>query len=222
MGKKLSKQSVLDTRINKEPIVLNQEQERARELILNNDITLITGRAASGKSLTACKVGLELLFNKNSTINKIVITRPYVTTEDYGFLPGSIEEKFQPNIYPLKEILYQLRDKAQIDTLFDNNSIEILPLGFARGVTLVNCFVIADEIENMTHTQSEMLLTRLGVGSKMVLCGDQNQADIKRDKSCISFLLTLTDINGFAGIELISNHRHKIVEHIIDRYKLRS
>jgi phosphate starvation-inducible PhoH-like protein len=198
---------------------LNEEQKQAKDLILNNPITVLRGQAGSGKTLVACQVALDMLFKKE--IEKIVITRPTVAKEEIGFLPGNMKDKLDPWLAPVYANLYMLYNKEKINKYLEQNTIEILPFAFMRGRTLVNTFVIVDEAQNVTHTQMEMVIGRLGIGSKMAICGDVSQIDLKSKKeSGFGFLNTIeSQVEGFKIFTLKQNHRHSIVPKILDIYK---
>ena len=202
-------------------IQLNEEQKIAKSVILDSAVSVITGAAGSGKTLLATSIGLDLLFRKE--IDKLIITRPAVLAgEDLGFLPGDIAEKMDPWLQPIYQNFYNLYDKAKIDKELAEGNIQILPLGYVRGLTFTNTFIIADEVQNLTHGQTEALLGRLGHGSKMVLCGDIAQIDLKNKKtSGLSFLRRVEEqVNGFNFVNLQQNHRHSIVQDILDVYKI--
>jgi phosphate starvation-inducible protein PhoH and related proteins len=202
-------------------IQLNEEQKVAKTIILDNAVTVVTGAAGSGKTLLATAVGLDLLFRKE--IDKIIITRPAVLAgEDLGFLPGDVAEKMDPWLQPIYQNFYSLYDKGKIDKELKEGNIQILPLGYIRGLTFTNTFLIADEVQNLTHDQTEALLGRLGHGSRMVLCGDIAQIDLKNKKtSGLSFLRRVEEqVDGFNFVTLQKNHRHSIVQDILDVYKM--
>mgnify|MGYP002623878712 CR=1 FL=1 len=202
-------------------IQLNEEQKIAKSVILDSAVSVITGAAGSGKTLLATSIGLDLLFRKE--IDKLIITRPAVLAgEDLGFLPGDIAEKMDPWLQPIYQNFYNLYDKTKIDKELAEGNIQILPLGYVRGLTFTNTFIIADEVQNLTHGQTEALLGRLGHGSKMVLCGDIAQIDLKNKKtSGLSFLRRVEEqVNGFNFVNLQQNHRHSIVQDILDVYKI--
>ena len=158
-------------------VVLNTEQKQAKSLILENPITVIKGMAGSGKTLVAVLCALDMFFNKQ--VEKIVISRPTVSKEDIGFLPGDIREKMDPWLAPIYHNLYMLYSKEKVDKHLENGDIEIVPFAFMRGRTFVDSFVIVDEAQNVTHDQMETVLGRLGKGSKM---GNLS----KSSKSCLS------------------------------------
>ena len=200
-------------------ISLNEEQKAAKEIILSNPVTVLRGMAGSGKTLVAVQVALDLLFTKQ--VEKIIITRPTVAKEDIGFLPGDIREKMDPWLAPIYHNLYLLYSKEKIDREVEEGNIEILPFAFMRGRTFVNSFVIVDEAQNVTHTQMEMVLGRLGVDSWLTICGDIAQIDLKdKRQTGFSFLNRLEEqVKGFRVVTLLQNHRHPIVEPILKVYQ---
>ena len=200
-------------------IPLNEEQKSAKAEILKNAITILTGKAGSGKTLLACQIALDQIFMKE--VERIIIARPTVTKEDIGFLPGDIKEKMDPWLQPIYANLYMLYSKVKIDKMFEDGEIEIIPVGFMRGRTFVDSFVIVDEAQNITHEQMQMVATRLGKNSKMVLCGHLRQNDLKRKTDTgFGFIVELTNKIEELGIfELQKNHRHGIVEQILKEYE---
>lgn len=201
-------------------IVLNEEQKDAKKQILDSTITVLKGMAGSGKSMVAAQVALDLLFKKE--IEKIVITRPTVTSgEDVGFLPGGIDDKLAPFTAPVYDNMYRIYNKEKIDKCLQEGLIEVIPLAFMRGRNLSNCCVVVDEAQNITHRQMELLLGRLCNGSKMIICGDNAQIDLKDKKlSGFDFICKhLKDVPGFGVYTLKTNHRHPIVENIVNIYQ---
>ncbi len=158
-------------------VQLNEEQKQAKALILENPITMLKGMAGSGKTLVATQVALDMLFTKQ--VDKVIITRPTVAKEEIGFLPGDIREKMDPWLAPIYHNLFMLYNEEKVRKEMDNGNIEIVPFAFMRGRTFVNSFVIVDEAQNVTHNQMETVIGRLGQGSKMVICGDLAQIDLK-------------------------------------------
>ena len=201
-------------------IQLNEEQKRAKEQILYNTVTVLKGKAGSGKSLLAANIALDLLFSRE--IEKIIITRPTVVAgQDIGFLPGDVNEKLAPFTAPVYENMHRLYNKEKIEKCIAVGEIEIVPVSFMRGRNFTNCLVVIDEAQNLTDTQMELLLTRICHGSKMVFCGDGAQIDLK-DRKTSGFDVVckhMKDVPGFEVITLEKNHRHEIVEYILDIYK---
>jgi phosphate starvation-inducible PhoH-like protein len=197
---------------------LNEEQKEAKQKILDNTITLLAGQAGSGKTLLACQVALDGLLRK--IYEKIIITRPTVSKEEIGFLPGDLREKMDPWVQPIYQNLYILYDKEKVAKLIEEGKIEIVPVSFMRGRTFVDSCVIVDEAQNVTHEQMEMIVTRLGLRSKMIVCGDTHQIDLKKKgDSGFKFLYTASKkIKNLEALTLTSNHRNEIVEDLRDYY----
>ena len=198
---------------------INDEQKAAKALILENPITLLKGMAGSGKTLVATQCALDMLFT--GQIERIIITRPTVSKEEIGFLPGDLQAKMDPWLAPIYHNLFALYNEEKIRKEMENGRIEIVPFAFMRGRTFVNSFVIVDEAQNVTHSQMETVIGRLGRGSKMVICGDMAQIDL-RDKreTGFSFLARIEEqVEGFRTASLEYNHRHEIVAPVLNVYK---
>lgn len=198
---------------------LNEEQKSAKEVIMTNTITLLAGKAGSGKTLLACQVALDGFFSRQ--YNKIVITRPTVSKEEIGFLPGDLHQKMDPWVQPIYQNMYALYGKDRIQPYIEKGDIEIVPLSFMRGRTFVGQCIIVDEAQNVTMEQMEMIATRIGLGSKMIICGDDGQVDLKnRSDSGFKFLYSASrKIKNLAAITLLQNHRDPIVDDLIDLYE---
>jgi len=209
-------------RIPKNPIKfkiqLNDEQKQAKAEILENTITLLAGQAGSGKTLLACNIALDGLFRR--IYDKVIITRPTVSKEEIGFLPGDLREKMDPWVQPIYQNMFLLYDKSKVEKYIEKSEIEIVPVSFMRGRTFVNSIVIVDEAQNVTHDQMEMIVTRLGKGSKMIVCGDTHQVDLKKkEDSGFKFLYNgAKKIKEMQSITLITNNRADVVQDLIDYY----
>lgn len=218
-----SDQKFIEKRKPKNPIKfkiqLNQEQKDAKSKILENAITLLAGKAGSGKTLLACQIALDLLFTKQ--ISKIIITRPTVSKEEIGFLPGDLREKMDPWVQPIYQNMFLLYDKPKIEKLIADGVIEIVPLSFMRGRTMLDSAIIVDEAQNVTMEQMEMIATRIGLRSKMIICGDDSQIDLKhkRDSGFKFLYVEAKKTKDMEAITLLENHRHPVVDSIIDLYK---
>jgi phosphate starvation-inducible PhoH-like protein len=200
-------------------VSLNEEQKEAKSLILRSKISVLKGSAGSGKSMLAAQVALDLLFRHE--VEKIILTRPAVTSgEDIGFLPGDKDAKLAPYTAAIYDNMYRLYRKDLIDKHLADGNIEVIPLAFMRGRNLTNCCVVVDEGQNITHRQMELLLGRLCNGSRMIICGDTAQIDLKDKKmSGFGFIChNLTNIANFSIITLKTNHRDPIVEDILKIY----
>jgi phosphate starvation-inducible PhoH-like protein len=198
---------------------LNEEQKKVKAQILQDTISVLTGKAGSGKTLLATQIALEYLFYRE--VERVIITRPTVSNEDIGFLPGSMKEKMDPWVSPIQANMTMLYGKSKIQKLMEEDTIEIAPISFMRGRTFVKSCVIVDESQNITKTQMEMILSRLGVNSKMILTGDISQTDLKNKKdSGLPYLFNMSNsINGLGVYELKTNHRHPIVEDILKQFE---
>lgn len=199
-------------------ISLNEEQKIAKSIILNNTISVLAGKAGSGKTLLACQVALDMLFTRQ--VERIIISRPAVSSEDIGFIPGNIKDKMDPYLEPIYHNMYRLYDRNVVDKRLAEGIIEIGPIGFMRGKTFVDSFVIIDEAQNVTPHQMLTILTRVGKGTKLVVCGDSTQKDLRgAAKSGFSDALRMAhDIPSFGEIELQENHRAGIVDDVINWY----
>ena len=142
----------------------------------SNKIVIATGPAGTGKTLFATEYGIRnFLIGK---YKRLVFTRPSVSVdEELGFLPGTLEEKMAPWIRPIYDILYQFIHPKEVTELIEEKLIEIAPLGFMRGRTFMNCWIVADEMQNATVSQMKMLMTRLGENSRIIITGDLDQYD---------------------------------------------
>ena len=195
---------------------LSEEQKSAKQAILHHPYNFIVGKAGSGKTLLACQVALDMFFKKQ--INKIIITRPTVSTEDNGFLPGSEKEKMEPWIVPIKSNMRKIYNKPLIlEKMEKNESIELVSLAHFRGRTFENSIVIVDEFQNLTRSQFRMALGRLGKNSTMIFCGDNQQIDLK-DKN-YSAIVDLPKIDNSQYVYkrvLLDNHRHVAIDEVFE------
>lgn len=200
-------------------ISLNNEQKEVKARILGDTISVLTGKAGSGKTLLATQIALEYLVYRE--VEKIVITRPTVSNEDLGFLPGTMKEKMDPWASPIQTNMVTLHGKQKIEKLMADDIIEIAPISFMRGRTFTNSCVIVDESQNITLPQMEMIISRLGVNSKMILTGDISQIDLRYKKdSGFPYLFSMKDkIKGLGVYELKTNHRHPIVEDVLKYFE---
>ena len=198
---------------------LNDEQKEAKSKILDSTLTLLAGKAGSGKTMLACQIALERLFMRD--IEKIIITRPTVSKEDIGFLPGDLREKMDPWVQPIYQNMFALYDKVKIEKLIEEGKIEIVPVSFMRGRTFLDSIVIVDEAQNVTHEQMEMIVTRIGLRSKMIICGDDGQVDLKsRKDSGFRFLYAAARrIKNMTAVTLMNNHRDPIVDDLLEVYE---
>lgn len=195
---------------------LSSEQKKAKAEILNHPFSFIIGKAGSGKTLLACQVALDMLFKR--TVNKIVITRPTVSSEDNGFLPGSLAEKLEPWMIPIKSNMRKVYNKPdKLVQLESKEQIELVSLSHFRGRTFDNAVCIVDEFQNLTKQQLQMVISRLGKDSIMILCGDKNQIDLPRpNDSAINEIHKLKVSKWVYSTVLEDNHRHKSLDEVLN------
>jgi phosphate starvation-inducible PhoH-like protein len=201
---------------------LTKEQKESKAEILRHTISILTGVAGTSKTFLACQTALDLHFSNRNQYERITIMRPMVGTEDnkMGALPGTLEEKVEPWMIPIRENMYQLYDKTKIDTMFKEGIIRTLPLQYCQGLTFTDEVVIIDESQNATAEQFEMILTRLGKRSKMIFTGDPNQIQLKqKSKSGLQRLIDIVPLTeNLTNIVLTENYRNPIIREIIKLY----
>ncbi len=190
--------------------------------IRSNTIVFGIGPAGSGKTYLSVALAIEAL--KAGQVSRIVLTRPAVEAgERLGFLPGDIAAKIDPYLRPLYDALYEMLEPDTFHRHVERGTIEIAPLGFMRGRTLNEAFIILDEAQNTTPEQMKMFLTRLGFGSKAVVTGDVTQVDLPSGSRSGLIVVEeiLTNIPGVAFTHLDSRDvvRHKIVQDIVEAYR---
>jgi phosphate starvation-inducible PhoH-like protein len=191
------------------------------KMIQENDIVVGIGPAGTGKTYLAVAAAVDALTRKR--VRRIVLARPAVEAgENLGFLPGDMQAKIDPYLRPLYDALDEMMPFERIQRALETRTIEVAPLAFMRGRTLGDAFVIVDEAQNATTLQMKMLLTRLGVNSKMVITGDKTQVDLpKREDSGlmqVERLLPGIDGIGFHYFDETDVVRHRLVRDIIRAY----
>jgi len=185
-------------------------------------IIIATGPAGTGKTMFATEYGVRhFLLGK---CDKLIFTRPSVSVdEDLGYLPGTLEEKMAPWVRPIYDILYQFIHPKEVSELIEEKVIEIAPLGYMRGRTFKNAWIVADEMQNSTVSQMKMLLTRLGENSRLVITGDLEQCDnIKEQNGLDDFLDKFrgkrsSSISSFE-FEKDDIQREEVVKEVLDIY----
>ncbi len=172
------------------------------EAIDNNPLVLALGPAGTGKTYLAITKAVEAL--ENGKVGRIVLSRPAVEAgESLGFLPGAMEDKLAPYLRPLYDALQDRLSPKRLKALMAEGLIEIAPVGFMRGRTLNNAFVVIDEAQNCTYGQIKMLLTRLGWSSTMVVTGDPAQTDLLPELSGLSAVADkLDELDNVAVVRL--------------------
>ena len=168
-----------------EIFIKNDTQERYMSYLNNIEIPIIfaIGPAGTGKTFLACYYAIKNFLNED--IYKIIITRPTVSVdEEHGFLPGDLNDKMRPWLRPIYDNFEKYISPSYIQKLIKDEIIEICPLAYMRGRTFDNCIIIADEMQNSTESQMKMILTRIGFNSKLIVNGDLQQSDNKRNGLC--------------------------------------
>jgi phosphate starvation-inducible PhoH-like protein len=196
-------------------ITLSEEQKQAKARIIETPFNFILGKAGSGKTLLAVQIALDLFFKRK--INKIIITRPTVSTEDNGFLPGTEREKMEPWLVPIRSNMRKVYNKPEIlEKLEKEEDIELVSLAHFRGRTFDDAVCIVDEFQNLTKQQLQMVVSRLGKNSIMILCGDKHQVDLKyKNDSAIHEVPKIKGSSFVNEIILLDNHRHESLDEIL-------
>jgi phosphate starvation-inducible PhoH-like protein len=196
-------------------ITLSEEQKLAKTAILYHPYNFIMGKAGSGKTLLAVQIALDMFFTRQ--VNKIVITRPTVSNEDNGYLPGSLNEKMEPWLVPIRSNMRKVYNKpAILEKMEKDENIELVSLSHFRGRTFEHSIVIVDEFQNLTKSQLGMVLGRLGKGSTMILTGDPQQIDLKfSNDSAIHDVPKLKDSQYVYSTQLRDNHRHEALDELL-------
>lgn len=185
-------------------------------------IVFAIGPAGTGKTMLAVQWAINQL--KDGAADKIIITRPAVSVdEQHGFLPGSLQEKMEPWTKPIMDVFSENYSAREIEHMMREGVIEISPLAYMRGRTFKNAVVIADEMQNATPNQMKMLLTRLGVGSKMIVTGDLQQADRPSNNGLLEFLQLYNNFENHRYVDISQFtirdvERHEAVKEILAIY----
>ena len=203
----------------------NESQKKYLKYLHNENykIILASGPAGTGKTLLSIEQGVKnFLLNK---YDKIILTRPSVSVdEDLGYLPGTLEEKMMPWVRPIYDVLYNFLTPKEVEQLIEDKLIEICPLGFMRGRTFKNSWIIADEMQNSTISQMKMLLTRIGENTRLVITGDLEQNDIKYEMNGLEDFLNKIKGRRSSSINSIEFdkcdiERENIVREVIEIYR---
>lgn len=196
-------------------ITLSDEQKEAKSKIIDIPFNFILGKAGSGKTLLAVQIALDQFFKRQ--VNKIIITRPTVATEDNGFLPGSLAEKMGEWLVPIRSNMRKVYNKPDmLEKMEKDENIELVSLSHFRGRTFDNAVCIVDEFQNLTKQQLHMVLSRLGKDSIMILCGDKQQIDLKyKNDSAIHEIPKIRDSKYVNEIILKDNHRHESLDEVL-------
>jgi phosphate starvation-inducible protein PhoH and related proteins len=196
-------------------------QQKYVDAIAKNELVFGIGPAGTGKTFLAVAMAVAAL--KKEVIKKIVLVRPAVEAgESLGFLPGDIEAKINPYLRPLLDALRDIIDYEQFKRYTEQDVIEVIPLAYMRGRTLNDAFIILDEAQNASIAQMKMFLTRMGIGSKIVVAGDITQIDLPphQKSGLVDAVNRLRNITGFQSVELTESDivRHRLVQEIVRAY----
>lgn len=203
---------------------LSNDQKNGKDIINKNTISIIKGKAGSGKTHLAAISALEMqaIGKKNGGITKIIITRPTIfrKEDNIGFLPGDADAKYYNWIRPVLDVANEIDGAVITEKKLKDKIIEVMPLMFIQGMTFANSCVIVDEAENCTREQIVGIFTRLGKNSKLIFCGDFAQC-LLPNKSMSGFprLLELEGrVKNLASVELSTNWRNEIIEELLEKY----
>ena len=190
--------------------------------VLKNTVTIGVGPAGTGKTYLAVAKAVRAFQDKQ--IRRIILTRPAVEAgESLGFLPGTLNDKVDPYLRPLYDGLFDMLGAETYERLVEKQIIEVAPLAYMRGRTLDDSFIILDEAQNTTPEQMKMFLTRMGVGSKVVVTGDVTQIDLPGStrSGLVDALKVLKDVNGIAQCYFTDKDvvRHRLVQEIVKAYE---
>ena len=197
-------------------------QKQYVDAIRNKMIVFGTGPAGTGKTYLAMAMAIDAF--KKEEVGRIILTRPAIEAgEKLGFLPGDLQSKVDPYLRPLYDALYQIMGADSFMKNMEKGLIEVAPLAYMRGRTLDNAFIILDEAQNTTPAQMKMFLTRIGIGSKVVITGDETQKDLPKDvKSGLDVAFkVLSKVDDIAFCKLTSKDvvRHPLVQKIVQAYE---
>jgi len=205
------------------PRTRNQERLVLALQDYSQPIVVTAGPAGSGKTYLAMLAAVKAF--REGEVDRIVLTRPAVAVEDekHGYLPGDLNQKMDPWVRPLTDILREYYRQQDIAAMIEEQRIEIAPLAFMRGRTLKNAYIVADEMQNATPAQCKMLMTRIGENSKIVITGDVEQADRIKGNNGLADLcqrLRKGGVKGIAVCELDNRdiQRHSIIDAVLDLY----
>lgn len=203
---------------------LTENQKIYYETLLENQITICSGPAGVGKSYIAMKTAVDLLLDETNGYDKIIIVRPAVEAEEkLGSLPGNVEEKLDPYIFPSYYLLNKIIGKESREKLKEAEIIEVFALAYMRGMTIDNSILIFEEAQNATPKQMKLLLTRIGSNSKFFISGDIEQTDRYRDKTQSGLYDALTKFKGIPGVGVFEfgekdGVRNPIITKILKKY----
>ncbi|HNW36865.1 MAG TPA: PhoH family protein, partial [Candidatus Ozemobacteraceae bacterium] len=197
-------------------------QQAYLDAITSHEITVSIGPAGTGKTYLACAMAVKAL--RERQVNRVILSRPTIEAgEKLGYLPGDLMEKVDPHFRPLYDALQEFLGVSRFQQLLRQGIIEITPLGYMRGRTFNEAFIVLDEAQNTTSKQMQMFLTRMGYGSRVVVTGDRTQIDLpsSKDSSLHTLRQVLGGIDRMAFVDLGEKDviRHELVRRIIQAYE---
>jgi phosphate starvation-inducible PhoH-like protein len=204
---------------------LTESQEHYYNLLRNNQITICSGPAGVGKSYIAMKAAVDLLMDPSNAYEKLVIVRPAVEAEEkLGSLPGNLEEKLDPYIFPSYYLLNKIIGKEAREKLKDAEIIEVFALAYMRGMNIDNTILIFEEAQNSSPNQMKLLLTRIGFNSKFFISGDIEQTDRYRDKKqsgLYDAIKKFNDVNDIGVFEFGDGDvvRNPLISKLLKKYE---
>ena len=215
-------------KLNSKPIIMvpksvNQEKYILALLDQETDIVVVGGPAGTGKTYLAMLAAIKAL--KAGEVSRIILTRPAVGVDDekHGFLPGDLNAKMEPWTRPLLDVLREYYTVKEIAHMLEEQIVEIAPLAFCRGRNFKHSYIVLDEAQNATPSQLKMIMTRISIGSKIVITGDIEQADRKKADNGLLDLQNRLGKGVIPGLQLCNFElkdvqRHKIIEHVLRLY----
>ena len=224
--KQVSKKDFINSTIKRKQKskFLSDNQKEYYDLLINNQITICSGPAGVGKSYISMKAAVDLLMDPNNSYEKIIIVRPAVEAEEkLGSLPGNLEEKLDPYIFPSYYLLNKIIGKEAREKLKEGEVIEVFALAYMRGMNIDNSILIFEEAQNSTPNQMKLLLTRIGFNSKFFISGDLEQTDRYKDKKQSGLYDALQRFNKISDIGIYDfknakNVRNPLISKILIKY----